>query len=458
MTRLQKLRQLARDLHAHLEAARNAAVDDDNSPRLLTADERAAQDEGLAQLDGYAKDIAAEERAAVLSGGLAAADADVAVTPADGDVDGDETRNIVVGDDRWLRRGFPTFGEQLQAIRAGSADGVEPDKRLLHLNATGGDPELRVATGLSETVPGDGGFQLQKDFQTAIRSRAHDSGQILSRVTFTPLSQSATGLKFNIIKEDSRVDGSRGGGVRGYWTDEAAAFTASQPELRQVELSLSKLTLLMYTTGELLADAPALGQKALDGFGEEMRFKTEDSFWSGDGSGKPLGVETASGTISVAKESGQAAATIVAQNIVKMYSRARGRQNAVWFINQDIEPQLYLMSLAVGSAGGSHVYMPAGGLSATPYATLLGRPVVPVEFARTLGTVGDIMLADWSAYEAIDKGSPETAQSMHVRFLFDEEVFRAIYRVDGQPTFNSALTPYQGSTTTGHFVTLATRS
>ena len=362
-----------------------------------------------------------------------------------------------MGDDRWLRRGFPTFGEQLQAIRHGSADGAEPDKRLLHLNAMGGDPELRVATGLSETVPGDGGFQLQKDFQTAIRERAHDEGQILQRVGFTPLSQAATGLKFNQIKEDSRVDGSRGGGVRGYWTDEAATFTASQPEMRQVELSLSKLTLLMYSTAELLVDAPALGEKALDGFGREMRFKTEDAFWDGDGSGKPLGMETHAGTVSIAKESGQAAATIVPENIVKMYSRARGRLNSAWFINQDIEPQLWLMSLAVGT-GGAPVFMPAGGLSTSPYATLLGRPVIPVEFAKTLGTVGDIVLADWGAYEAIDKGSPQTAQSMHVRFLFEEEVFRASYRVDGQPLYNSPLTPYQGTTTTAHFVTLATRA
>ncbi len=457
MSRLQKLRQLARDLHARLAAARDAAVDDDKNPRLLTDEERTVQDEGLTQLDGYAKDIAAEERSVILAGNLPAADPDPTADPAAADPDPDENREIVVGDDRWLRRGFPTLGEQMQAIRAGSADGVEPDKRLLYLNDRGGDPELRVATGLSETVPGDGGFQLQKDFQTAIRERAHDEGQILQRVPFTPISAAATGLKFNQIKEDSRVDGSRGGGVRGYWADEAAQFTASQPEMRQVELTVSKLTLLMYSTDELLADAPALGAKALDGFGKEMRFKTEDAFWSGDGSGKPLGMEVHDGTVSIAKESGQAANTIVPENIVKMYSRARGRLNAAWFINQDIEPQLWLMTLAVGT-GGAPVFMPAGGLSTAPFATLLGRPVIPVEYAKTLGTVGDIVLADWGAYEAIDKGSPKTAQSMHVRFLFEEEVFRASYRVDGQPLYNSPLTPYQGTTTTAHFVTLATRA
>ena len=162
------------------------------------------------------------------------------------------------------------------------------------------------------------------------------------------------------------------------------------------------------------------------------------------------------GTIDITKESGQAAATIVPENIVKMYSRMMNRSNAVWMINQDIEPQLWLMSLAVGTGGGP-VFMPAGGLRDAPFSTLLGLPVIPVEFASTLGTSGDIALCDWDAYEFIDKGSPQFDSSIHVRFLFNEQTFRAIYRLDGQPTHNKKLTPFKGSTTTAHFITLADR-
>jgi HK97 family phage major capsid protein len=63
--------------------------------------------------------------------------------------------------------------------------------------------------------------------------------------------------------------------------------------------------------------------------------------------------------VSVGKETGQAAATVVAENVVKMYSRmfAQSRPNAVWLINQNIEPQLFTMSLAVGT-GGVPIYMP----------------------------------------------------------------------------------------------------
>jgi len=81
-----------------------------------------------------------------------------------------------------------------------------------------------------------------------------------------------------------------------------------------------------------------------------------------------------------------------------------------------------------------------------------------IEQAETLGTVGDIILADLSEYMLIDKGGIKQAASIHVRFLYDEMTFRWTYRLDGQPIRNSALTPYKGSNTRSPFITLATRA
>ena len=63
---------------------------------------------------------------------------------------------------------------------------------------------------------------------------------------------------------------------------------------------------------------------------------------NGTGAGQPLGLLNADATISVAKETGQAAATVLSENIFGMWARlhAPRRQNAVWLINQEIEPQL----------------------------------------------------------------------------------------------------------------------
>ncbi|GAB6172971.1 hypothetical protein JCM15765_24490 [Paradesulfitobacterium aromaticivorans] len=197
----------------------------------------------------------------------------------------------------------------------------------------------------------------------------------------------------------------------------------------------------------------------MQGFSEEFGFKVDDAIINGTGAGMPLGILNSKALVTVPKEAGQAAGTINVQNVVNMWSRCwgRSRQNAAWYINQDIEPQLFTMSLAVG-AGGVPVYMPASGVSGSPYSTLFGRPVIPLEQCETLGTLGDIILADFSQYLLIDKGGINAASSIHVRFLYDENVFRFIYRVDGQPVWNAPLQPFKGSNTLSPFVALANRA
>jgi len=132
----------------------------------------------------------------------------------------------------------------------------------------------------------------------------------------------------------------------------------------------------------------------------------------------------------------------------------------VWLINQDILPQLWQLTLGSGTAV-TLLYAPPGqGTSAqnTPFGTLLGRPVLPVEYCATLGTVGDILLVDLSQYLMIDKGGISQAASMHVRFVNDEMTFRWIYRLDGQPAWNTAVTPFKGSNTQSPYLSLATRA
>jgi len=62
-----------------------------------------------------------------------------------------------------------------------------------------------------------------------------------------------------------------------------------------------------------------------------------------------------------------------------------------------------------------------------------------------------------SEYQMIEKGGVQAASSIHVRFVYDESVFRFVYRVDGQPKWNLPLTPYQSANTLSPFVVLEAR-
>jgi HK97 family phage major capsid protein len=331
----------------------------------------------------------------------------------------------------------------------------------------GSDPRLfAAASGLNEAIPAEGGFLVPQEFAAEILQNVNDMGQILSRVRRRTITV-GNGVKQNAVDEASRATGSRWGGVRAYWLGEAGALTASMPKFRQIDLRLEKCAALYYATQEELDDAEGLSGVLTQAFSEELNFAVEDAIWRGDGAGKPLGVFGAGNAalISVAKETSQAAATLKTQNVLKMWSRlpARSKMDAAWFINVDVEPQLFQFVYEVKNVAGSEnvggiaapIFQPAG-TGGSKFGLLLGRPVIPVEYAETLGTKGDILLADFSQYLLIEKGLRSDI-SMHVRFLNDEQTFRIIYRVNGQPVWSKAITPYKGSNTQSPFVTLDTR-
>ncbi len=370
------------------------------------------------------------------------------------------------------------FGEYLNAVRKSTTartSGGEMDVRLLELNKA---YEKRAAVaGSSESVPSDGGFLVYPDFANEILMLAHETGLIHPRTRKLPLSEFTNSIKIPAVDEQSRKDGYRWGGVQMFWENEAQQLTGSKPTISLVEMVTKKLTGLYYATDEILADSRLLGAVVMKAFSEEMGFKLDDGVIRGTGNGQLLGILNCPALITVNKEAGQAASTIVAANIQKMWGRLwnRSRPNAVWLINQDIEQQLNTLNVQGANGGIIPIYLPPGasvfgGLAGNPLAggatdlgtggssgTLLGRPVIAVEQASTLGTVGDIMLVDLDQFLMMDKGDMQTATSVHVRFLTDEQTFRWIYRVDGQPWWKTVLQPAQGSTTLSPFIALQAR-
>ena len=348
---------------------------------------------------------------------------------------------------------FKTLGEQLVAVRnASMGHGSRLDPRLL---------QAGTPAGTSEMVPSDGGFLVQTDFSEQLLERTYDAGQIAQRVTRYPISAQSNRLKINAIDEDSRVDGSRWGGVQAFWANEADLYTGAKPKFRQIELALNKLTGLCYATDELLQDSVALEAVIMDAFPKEFTFKVEDAIINGTGVGQPLGVMNSGAVLTIARDPGDSGPTVSTNDILNMYTRlfATSRFNAVWLINQDVEPKLYPLTLGSGTAVQLLYFPPGTPNNPDPnYGRMLGKPVIPIEQAATLGTPGDIVLADLSQYVMSDKGAPTAASSIHVRFLTDETTFRFVYRVDGQPTWKKPLTPKNGVNTQSPFIALATRS
>ncbi len=260
--------------------------------------------------------------------------------------------------------------------------------------------------------------------------------------------------------ETSRVDGSRAGGVLSYWADEGSTVTATKPKWTPLTMTLRKLMVFGAMTSEMLEDSPYMVGNYLEKkFGEEITFQTGAAVVRGSGVSQPKGLLSQDCKVSVAKESGQANYTIVPQNLWKMYARmwAPSVAKAVWLINQDVWPALFSLKFDIGTAGVP-VFMPPTGITGAPYGTILGRPVIPVEFCSTLGTTGDIIFTDLSQMIALTKGdAPRTDMSMHLYFDSDQMAYRTIFRTDMNSWWPAALTPYQGTNTQSPIVVLADR-
>ena len=345
---------------------------------------------------------------------------------------------------------FRSPGEELQAIcKAGRPGGVV-DQRLHNIQA---------AAGLSETVPSEGGFLLSNDFSTQILNMSHDISPVASLCNRIAISSGSNSIELPAVDESSRADGSRWGGITSYWLAEGGEKLTSKPKFRRMTLVLKKIIGACYVTDELLQDANALETVIRQGFAEELAFRVDSAIISGSGAGQPLGIIPSGAAVTVLKETGQKKQTIVLENIVKMWARClgRSRKTAVWLCNQDIESQLYTMSLSVGT-GGAPVFLPGGTVSGAPFSTLFARPIIPCEQCETLGTAGDIILADLQSYVLVDKGALQSDVSIHVRFLNDESTLRFVYRCDGQPIYAAPITPFKGAQTQSPFVILETRA
>ena len=325
---------------------------------------------------------------------------------------------------------------------------IAPSVRL----SAPGDTRLKV---LNESSGDQGSFLVPEEFRANLMVTALEASIVRSRATVIPMPSGNTKIPF---LRDTTHASSVYGGVIAYWTEESGSITASEPTFAQVALVARKLAAYTSVTNELLADN-AVGLAALLGriFPEAIAWFEDDAFINGNGAGQPLGMLNAPALISVAKETGQAADTIVWENLINMYSRMLPASipRGVWVANINTFPQLAVMSLSVGT-GGSIVWLPQG--IDGPPASILGRPLIFTEKSPTVGDANDISFLDPSQYLIGDTQSVTAAASEHVRFQNDETVYRFTERVDGRPWLDSAMTPANGSTTLSAFVGLAARA
>jgi HK97 family phage major capsid protein len=211
-------------------------------------------------------------------------------------------------------------------------------------------------------------------------------------------------------------------------------------------------------TDELLQDSTALREHIAAKVPEKMAFAVENAIINGSGNGRPLGILNSTGTIIVAPDSGQPSATIRYSNVCNLWNRVlpQARKRGIWIAHPDADLQLQALTLPATNsvAAAAPAYSPPD--AGAPFGRLLGRPIYLTEAASALGTKGDLIFGDMSAYLTAVRVARQDV-SVHIWYDYDATAFRFVFRLGGQPWTSSTFASLNVSTTRGFFATLDTR-
>lgn len=336
-----------------------------------------------------------------------------------------------------------------------------PDERLRSLYSPGamsGNGRPQAAAGADEQMSSQnpyGGFLIPHGIAPGILSIRPEDDFITPLCTNAPMDAPTVSYNARVDKDHTT---SVSGGFVVTRRPETVAGTTSRTAFEQVTLTANEEWGFAFATERILTDSPSSFVAIIQtGFSDEYVNNSMRERITGLGVGERQGILTAASLcgVQVAKETNQKPVSIVKENIDKMMARCWKYNRAVWIANHNTLPALMSLVQVIGTGGNGVPYLRwredgTGG-------TLLGRPIYFTEYAKTLGTVGDLMLVVFSECLNGTYESEQYAESMHVRFEIGERAFRFFRRNDAQWWWRSALTPANGDTLSP-IVTLATRA
>lgn len=191
--------------------------------------------------------------------------------------------------------GFRSLGDFARSVKSASRGQIDP--RLLRNAPT---------TYSTEGVGADGGYLVPPDYRTAILKAIMGEASLLART-----DNWETGSNTLVIPADETTPWQTSGGILAYWESEAGQKTQSKMALKEKTVKLNKLTALIPVSEELLEDASSLDSYLNKKVPEKFDFKINLALVQGTGVGEPQGALNCPSLVTVSKESGQSADTIV---------------------------------------------------------------------------------------------------------------------------------------------------
>ena len=220
------------------------------------------------------------------------------------------------------------------------------------------------------------------------------------------------------------------------WVDEEGSITESDDSFGQVSIGAYKLGTLIKVSNELLNDSvfPLEGYISKE-FARRIGVKEEDSFFNGDGDGKPVGIFHSTGGAQVGVTAASTSAITADEIIDLFYSLgAPYRKKAVWVLNDATVKSIRKLK----DGNGNYLWQPA--LTADTPDTLLGRPVYTSTSVPTIASGAKVIaFGDFSFYWIADRQGRIFKKLSELYATTDQNGFVATQRVDGKLILPEAI-------------------
>jgi HK97 family phage major capsid protein len=213
------------------------------------------------------------------------------------------------------------------------------------------------------------------------------------------------------------------------WIDEEAAYPESDDSFGQVSIGAFKLATMIKISEELLNDSvfnmPAYISKE---FARRIGSAEEEAFFTGNGTGKPLGILSANGGAQTGVTAASATAVTFDEIIDLYYSlRAPYRQDAVFIMNDATIKALRKLK----NGSGDYIWQPSVTLGAPD--RVLNRPVYTSQFMPTLAAgAKTVLFGDLSYYWVADREGRQFKRLNELYAATGQVGFLASERVDGK--------------------------
>ena len=285
-------------------------------------------------------------------------------------------------------------------------------------------PMPSVLNALQEGTDSEGGYLVPDEFERTLVEALEEEN--VFRTLAHVIKTSSGDRKIPVVASKGTAS----------WVDEEGAYQESDDVFSQVSIGAYKLGTMIKVSEELLADSVFdLEAYISKEFARRIGAREEESFFNGDGKGKPLGILAAAGGAEVGVTAASATAITADEVIDLFYSlKAPYRKNAVWLLNDATVKQIRKLK----DTTGQYLWQPS--LVAGTPDTILGRPVKTSAFMPTAAAgAKTIAFGDFKYYWIADRQG-RTFKKLSELYAANGQVgFMGTQRVDGKLILPEAI-------------------